>query len=256
MNPSAKPKVVALVVLIALSAAGFAVAAPVKLSVAAAANLAPLGDELEKAFEAANAGIDVEFSFASTGALTAQIQKGAPYDLFLSADEEAPALLFKQGLCPSEPRAYALGTLILFSRQKRDFSSGLGALKAGGMVAMANPATAPYGRAAQAALAAAGIDLGGRIVLGQSVAQAAQFALTSADFGLIPKSSIFTRAFAPFAVEGEHWIEVDPRIHAPIRQSLCVLASGERKALAAKFADFLINGEGRRILLSKGYRGP
>jgi molybdate transport system substrate-binding protein len=245
----------ALIALVALTFAGPAVAAPAKLSVAAAANLAPLGDELARSFEAANAGVEVEFAFASTGTLSAQVRKGAPYDIFLSADEEAPALLFKEGLCEGEPRTYALGTLILFSRQKRDLSAGLGALKAGGMLAMANPATAPYGRAAQAALAAAGIDVGGRLVLGQSAAQAAQFALTSADFGLIPKSSLFTEAFAPFAVQGEHWIEVDPRIHAPIRQSLCILASGEKKALAAKFADFLISGEGRRILLSKGYRG-
>jgi molybdate transport system substrate-binding protein len=248
---------------LALFAAALAVplaarAAPRPLAVAAAANLKPAMDRLERAFEAANPGVDVAVTAGASGAFFAQIRNGAPFDLFFSADREYPAKLVAEKL-GSEEVVYAVGRLVVWTPRRSTLDvagRGLAALAdpAVRRIALANPAVAPYGRAAVAALEAAGIHdaVRDRLVLGQSVAQAAQFAESgAADVALVPASL----ALAP-ALAGGNVYPVPPGSHPPLEQSALVLAGARDPALARAFLSFVTGPSGRDILTRAGYALP
>jgi molybdate transport system substrate-binding protein len=239
---------------IAAAALSAALGAQETLRIGAAGSLAGIGPALAKAFEASAPGVKAEFSFASTGALLTQIERGAPYDILMAADDEAPAMLAAKGLADA-PATYARGRLVLFSKRARPLDPGLAALKGGGLIAIANPATAPYGKAALEAMAKAGIATEGRLVIGQSVSQAATFGLNSADFALIPYSSLFAEAFAAYrGKEGLNWVFVDRSLHDPMLHALCLLKGG-KSALGRRFVEFLLRGEGAKILREAGFGG-
>jgi molybdate transport system substrate-binding protein len=228
------------------------------LSIAAAANVKPAMDELERAFEAANPGVDVAVTAGASGAFFAQIKNGAPFDVFFSADREYPAKLVAEGLGAGEI-VYAVGKLVVWTPKgsRVDVAGrGLRALAdpAVRRIAVANPAVAPYGRAAVAALEAAGI-LGAvkdRLVLGQSVAQAAQFAETgAADAALVPASLALTPALA-----GGNVHPVPPEMHPRLEQSAVVLHRARDLELARAFLSFVTGPAGRAILARGGYDLP
>jgi molybdate transport system substrate-binding protein len=232
---------------------------PRPLLVAAAADLKPALDELAAAFEAAGGG-PVRVSYGSSGTFFAQLTAGAPYDLYLSADATYPARLVADGkaLAGTEFR-YAVGRLALFARTGSpvDPAQGLAALAApgAGKVAIANPVHAPYGRAAEAALAALGLleRVRPRLVLGESAAQAAQFAASSAcDAGLVPLA--LARAPA-MAAAGRHAV-VPRELHPPIVQAGVVPAGAAEPARARALAAFLVAPEAQRVLARAGYEPP
>jgi molybdate transport system substrate-binding protein len=229
------------------------------LLVAAAADLKPALDELTAAFEAAGGG-PVRVAYGSSGTFFAQLSAGAPYDLFLSADATYPTRLVAagKGLTGTEFR-YAVGRLALFARTGSPVDPALGlaglAASGRGKVAVANPAHAPYGRAAEAALAALGLleQVRPRLVLGENAAQAAQFAASSAcDAGLIPLA--LARAPALAAV-GRHAL-VPRELHPPITQAGVVLAGAADPARARALAAFLLTPEAQRVLARAGFEPP
>jgi molybdate transport system substrate-binding protein len=228
------------------------------LSVAAAANLKPAMDELERAFVAGRPGVEVSITAGASGAFFAQIRNGAPFDLFFSADRDYPRRLVAEGLGGPEV-VYAVGELVVWvpPGSPADVAGrGLRALAdpAVRRVAVANPATAPYGRAALAALEAEGLlaALEGRLVFGQSVAQAAQFAASgAADAALIPLSL----ALLPALAKGRA-VPVPPRSYPPQEQSALVLAGARDRPLAEEFLAFVTGPAGREILLRSGYGVP
>lgn len=246
--------------LAALVAAAGADGAPRSLAVAAAANLRPALEELSAAYEARHPGARVRATYGASGLLVAQIANGAPFDLFLSADAAYPAALVRRGLARGAPFTYALGELVVWvpRRSAVDLEHrGLAALAdpGAGRVALPNPETAPYGRAAREALVRAGIwdALAPRLVLGESVAQAASFAASgNAGAAFLPRS---LAAAPPLASEGRAW-PVPAADHGPIAQAGAVLAAARAPALARAFADFLLSGEGQAILARHGYRPP
>lgn len=233
-------------------------AAPVRrLSVAAAANLKVAAAELARAFEADHPGVSVDLTLGASGTFFAQIQNGAPFDLFLSADRDYPARLVAAGLARGEDeKVYALGKLVAWlppgSRLELE-RRGLAALADPSVkrIAIANPAVAPFGRATVAAFEAAGIAAAvkEKLVLGTSVAQAAQFATTGAvEVAFLPLSLTFSPELAKGRV-----VPVPERLHPPIEQSGVVLAAAREPALAREFLAFLLGPRGRTILERTGY---
>ncbi len=195
----------------------------------------------------------------ASGSVFAQIVGGAPFDLFFSADRDYPRRLVEAGAASGGDVVYAVGKLALWTPAGSPLDTsrrGLAALSspAARRIALANPALAPYGRAALAALRAAGVydAVTDRLVLGESVAQAAQFAQAgAADAALLPLSL----ARAP-ALAGGTTVVLPASSHPPIEQSAVVLRGARAPALAAAFLAFATGPEGRDILARHGYDLP
>lgn len=247
---------------LALSAAAAAPAPAraARLSVAAAANLKPAMDELARGFEARRPDVDVAVSTGASGAFFAQLQNGAPFDLFFSADREYPRALAAAGLAaPGGEVVYAIGRLAVWvppGSRVDPGERGLRALAGPGVrrLAIPNPAVAPYGRAALAALEAAGIAeaVKDRLVLGQSVSQAAQFAESgAADAAIVPLSL----ALSP-ALSGGRTFPLPPDAHPRLEQAAVVIAHARQPALARAFLAYVTGPDGREILSRHGYALP
>jgi molybdate transport system substrate-binding protein len=216
--------------------------------------------ELAHAFEAARPGAKVALTFGASGTFFAQIQNGAPFDVFLSADREYPDRVVAERLAaPADERVYALGTLVVWvphgsaiDVEARGISSLADPVVR--RIAIANPAVAPFGRAAEAALRAAGIHdaVKDRLVLGTSAAQAAQFATTgAADAALLP----YSLTFDPELARGRA-VPVPQALYPRIEQAGVVLSRAQEPALARAFLDFVTGEKGRAILAKYGYGLP
>jgi len=223
-----------------------------KIRCAVAANYIQVFQEIAAAF-AAKTGIKVEGTFSSSGNLYGQIVNGAPYDLFLSADEERPARLLKEGFA-EKPFVYARGQVVLWSA-KKDFCKKAGwqdALKGTDVkrIALANPVTAPYGTAAQAAMQKTGLwtALKDKCVRAQDIAQAFQYAATqSVDAGFCALSS----AISPEGRKGCYYAVPEA---ADIVQSACIISPTKNRAAAERFAAFLQSPETAAIKERLGYK--
>jgi molybdate transport system substrate-binding protein len=223
-----------------------------KISVAVAANFISAFKEIAADFEA-KTKIKVEGTFSSTGNLYNQITNGAPYDLFLSADEERPALLNKDGAADA-PFIYAQGQAVLWSANK-DFCKAATwqkSLKNDRIkkIAIANPATAPYGAAAKKALEKVGMwdSLQTKLVNAQDIAQSFQYASTSAvDAGFCAMS-------ATVSVDGEKGCFYAVGEAPGIIQSACILKRTTNRAAVEKFVEFLSSPAAQKIKIKFGYR--
>lgn len=223
--------------------------------IAVAANFAEAMDDLEPAFESAT-GHDLIVSTGSTGQIYAQIVNGAPYDIFLAADEERPALLEEQGTAVAGSRfTYAVGRLTLWSAGSQGIGEdGAATLSRGDFrhLAIANPDLAPYGAAALETLAALGLReaLKGKIVMGQNVGQAHALVSTgNAELGFVALSSVLA---LPSGSEGSRW-DVPDELYAPIRQDAVLLTRAADNAAARAFLDWLQSDEARAIIAAHGY---
>lgn len=231
------------------------------ITVAAAANIATVGEPLKAAFAARYPQASVTFVFGASGALTTQIQNGAPYQVFLSADVDFPKRLSDAGLTAGPPRVYATGKLILLSVRPRDFSRGLAVLTDPGVTqfALANPEIAPYGRATREALVKAGLwdTVKSKMVTAQTITQALQYTVGATGVGFVNKSALYAKELAPYADKsGVNWFEVDDSWHAPIQQAFVVLKSASSNPTAQAFAAFLAGPEARAIFADAGYAVP
>jgi molybdate transport system substrate-binding protein len=206
-------------------------------------------------------GQQVELVFGSSGTLARQIRDGAPFDLFLSADESFVEQLASAGLTRDTGALYAVGRIVLFAptgspMRPDEGLAGLGRLLKAGKVtrfAIANPQHAPYGRAAEAALRKAGLwaDLQPRLVLGDNVSQAAQFATTGDAVGGIIAYSL---ALAPTLADRGAYALIADTDHPPLRQRMVVLKRGGPGA--GRFYDYLRGAPARAILQRFGFAVP
>jgi molybdate transport system substrate-binding protein len=196
-------------------------------------------------------------TYGASGTLFAQLRAGAPFALFMSADRDYPRKAVEAGLAREEV-PYAAGRLVAFVPRGSPAAveaRGLAALAEPGVrrVAIANPALAPYGRAAEAALRAAGVleAVRAKIVLGESVAQAAQLAHAGAvDAALLPASIATAPALADAG-------DAVPLPGAPlVPQSAAVLSAARHPELARAFLAFVTGPRGRAILVRHGYDPP
>ncbi|HYG66310.1 MAG TPA: molybdate ABC transporter substrate-binding protein [Anaeromyxobacteraceae bacterium] len=246
----------ALAISLLASPAGAAPGPSRTLRVAAAANVKSAVDELARAFERGEPGVAVRVTAGASGALVAQLRSGAPFDVFLSADREYPRTVVAAGLAGRE-EVYAIGKLALWAPPGGlDVGRGLGALRdpAVRKVAIANPAVAPYGRAAEAALRSAGVleAIRGKLVLGASASQAAHFAASgAADAALVPLSL----TFEPELARGRAAV-VPPESYPRLEQSAVILRRAADPELAQRFFAFVTGEKGRAILAKYGYALP
>jgi len=230
------------------------------VTVAAAANLKAAAEEVSRAFEAEQPGVEVALTLGASGVFFAQIQGGAPFDLFLSADRDFPARLVEARLASAaDERVYAYGKLVAWRPPGSTLDlerEGLRALAGPGVkrIAVANPAVAPFGRATLAALRASGVAdaVKEKLVLGTSAAQAAQFATTgAADVAFLPLSLTSGKELA-----GGRVYAVPEALYPRIEQSGVVLAGAKEPALARALLAFLTGPKGRAILARYGYGLP
>ena len=237
-----------------------AVAAQRPPTIAAAANLNFALTEVSKQFEQAH-GSRVEMVFGASGTLTRQIQDGAPFEMFLAADEEFPNRLTAAGLTRDAGVVYAVGRLVIFAPKGSPLTvdqrlDGLDRLVKAGTVnrfAIANPEVAPYGRAAEAVLRKRGLweALRPNLVLGDSITQAAQFATTgNAVGGLIAYSLVLS----PGLAERGTYAVIPDADYPPLRQRMVLLKPAG--AVAAQFYAYLQGDAARAILRKHGFAVP
>lgn len=226
-----------------------------KINIAVAANVSYAMDELRAEFAKTHPDTKVVVILGGSGKLTAQIKNGAPYGLFMSADMRYPQALFKEKIAITEPVVYAEGALALLSVKPQDFSKGVELLKsdAVGRIAIANPKTAPYGRAAVEALKNADIydRIRKKLVYGESISQTVTYAVTAADIGIIAKSSLYSPKMSRYR-ENINWSPVDPALYMPIKQGVVLLKNGANKEYRA-FYDFILGPEAKKIFKKYGY---
>lgn len=222
------------------------------VNVAVASNFATTMEIVKHRFQE-QSGHRVNLIKGSSGKHYAQIIHGAPFDLFLSADAERPRQLERQGLIIDQSRrVYALGQLVLWSRYQNLRPSRQSLANAAGFnyLALANPALAPYGRAAIETLKYLALlpDLENKMVMGENVAQAFQFAYSgNAEFGLVALSQALT------VVEfGSYWL-VPAAFYSPIRQEMVLLTDA---SAARGLFEFLGSDAMQSILETSGYLWP
>ena len=223
--------------------------------VAVAANFAPAARVLADLFEA-DAPHTVTISSGSTGKLYAQIMNGAPFDVFLSADEDTARRLESSGLGVRDSRfTYAVGRLVVWSADPATvLDDWQTTLQQPGIrrLAIANPELAPYGRAAREALQHAELWnlLADRIVLGENVAQALTLTVTAnADVGFVALSQALSSS-----LDGQgSYLPIPENLHEPIRQDAVLLGRGADNPAATAFLAFLQSDEARSRVTALGY---
>jgi len=227
--------------------------------VAAAADLKFAMTELASQFEK-QSGMKVDVTYGSSGNFITQIQNGAPFDLFFSADSEYPKKLEAAGLTePGTLGEYAVGHIVIWT--PRD--SGINAAKAGWQslldqrvkkIAIANPEHAPYGRAAVAGMKKAGIyePVKDKLVYGENISQAAEFVQSgNAQVGIVALSL----GISPAMKNGNKW-EIPADNYPPIKQAVVMLKASKNKVAARRFLDFVSGPQGREILQRFGFTVP
>jgi molybdate transport system substrate-binding protein len=230
------------------------------VSVAAASDLKFALDEIAAEFER-DSGVRIRATYGSSGQFVRQIEQGAPFDLFLSADEAFVFRLADRGLTRDRGTLYAIGRIVLFVPEGSSLEpaadlSGLQRALAQGSLkrfAIANPEHAPYGRAAEEALRHAGLwaQLQGKLVLGENVSQAAQFAASgNASGGIIA----YSLALAPTISDRGRFALIDASWHRPLRQRMVLLRDASSDA--ALFYAFLQRPAARQTLARYGFAIP
>ena len=225
-----------------------------QISVAVASNFSATLQKIAVAFER-DTGHQVVASSASTGKLYAQINHGAPFQVFLSADDETPKRLEKETLAvPGTRFTYAVGRLALWSTNAQLIDERPEVLKVGRFkhLALANPKLAPYGLAAMQTLDKLGLakSLEGRVVLGENIAQTHQFVASgNAELGFVALSQVMTDGQMG---TGSFWL-VPPSMHDALRQDAVLLNPGKSNAAALAFLQFLRGPKARALIMGSGY---
>jgi molybdate transport system substrate-binding protein len=226
-----------------------------EVQVAVAANFTAPMKIIAAEFEKAT-GHKAQLSFGATGMFYAQIRNGAPFQVFLSADDDTPAKLEQEGMTVAGSRfTYAGGTLVLWS-PKAGFVDDKGAVLARGgftHLSIANPKLAPYGAAALETLDKLGLTstLQAKLVQGTNIAQTHQFVISgNAELGFLALSQVMKDGRIS---EGSAWI-VPENMHKPIRQDAVLLNSGSKNIAAAALLKFLREPAAVAIIKAYGYR--
>jgi molybdate transport system substrate-binding protein len=231
-----------------------------ELLIAAAADLNPALNEIAQQFQKST-GVQVKVSFGASGALTQQIQNGAPFDVFFSADTDYPRQLIAQGQADAASLyQYSLGKLVLWVPASSPLDvehKGMEVLldPSAKKIAIANPQHAPYGRAAVAALKHGGLydRLSDRLVLGENVSQAAQFAESgNAQAGFVALAHAMSPAIKNM---GKFWV-VPEDYYPPLEQGVVTIARSQHKKEAAEFLDYLKTKEASDVLRKYGFTLP
>ena len=228
--------------------------------IAVASNFAPVTEEISKQFTAMT-GKNIRISAGASGTLFRQIESGAPFELFLSADEDYVQRLYEKGLTIDYGRIYAIGVLVLYipNISHLDYMQNIEGmirqiiLDKSCKLAIANPELAPYGRAAQQVLNRfiTANKIQGREILGENVGQTAQFALTGiVDAAFLP----YSLAITPPMQEAGHFELVPGEWYHPINQRMVMLK--DAGAVTREFYDYLGGAKSKAVIKKYGYAIP
>ena len=233
----------------------FGAAQAAEVRVAVAANFSAPMRRIAADFERDSSHKTV-LTFGSTGAFSAQIRNGAPFDLLLSADDQTPARLEQDGLAVAGTRfTYAVGQLVLWSAQPGLVDAQGAVLRSGGdgRIAIADPRLAPYGAAAIETLTSLGLlpALRARFVQGENISQTYQFVATgNAQMGFVALSQVLVDGRIQ---SGSAWV-VPARLHAPIWQDAVLLVAGRANPAAAALAAYLRSDKALAVMRFYGYQ--
>jgi molybdate transport system substrate-binding protein len=229
------------------------------LSIAASSNLIYAVDELNRAFAIFAPNVATTVSSGASGNFVTQIKHGAPYDVFLSADVDNPQALVEAGYASRETMtAFATGQLVLWTTKPgTELNSIEQSVRSNATrhLAIANPDTAPYGRAAQQTLENLGLwaEAKTKLVVGENITQAAQFVETgNADLGFIALSLVLS----PKLKNRGRWIIVPARLHAPLDQAVVLTNRGATNPAGTRYLKFLRSDTARAVLTKYGYTFP
>lgn len=229
------------------------------ISIAVAANVSYAINPLINAFNHTHPDTTVRVTIGSSGKLSAQILNGAPFGLLMAANLHYPQTLFEKGAAISAPKVYAKGALALFSVRPltHDNFQAILADPAIKEIALANPKTAPYGKAAVEAMHTMRnfTTIQTKLIYAESVAQALFYALHSSDVAFIAKSALYSPKLKRFK-QNRHWITVSPSRYAPILQGVVLLQPSKNRPEYRTFYDFLLSDEAQQILQAYGYEKP
>ena len=225
-----------------------------KITIAAASDLKSCLDEVIADFRKAHAGDEVEVVYGSSGKFKTQIEQGAPFDLFFSADIAFPRDLLKANLAAGEVHPYATGRLVLWSKTIDAKNLKVTDLTRSDIqkIAIANPQHAPYGKRAEEALRANGIweQVESKLVYGENIAQTAQFAESgNAQVGIIALSLVLGPGMAG---KGTYNLVPDS-LHEPLEQGFVITKRAADNPLAKAFADYMGSQQTRAVMVRYGF---
>lgn len=228
-----------------------------KITIAAASDLKFAMDEIITTFRQAHSNDEVEVIYGSSGKFSTQIQQGAPYDLYFSADIGFPRELARAGLAASEVKPYAFGRIVLWSASMDARKMTLASLTNAKIahIAIANPKHAPYGKRAEEALQASGLldKIGPKLVYGENIAHTAHFVQTgNAQVGIIALALAINPELAR---KGGYWLIPD-NLHEPLEQGFIITKRAEGNALAKQFADHMDSKAARAVMTRYGFALP
>jgi len=226
------------------------------INIAVAANVSYAMDALKKEFNLLHRDTKVNVTLGSSGKLTAQIKNGAPYQLFMSANMLYPETLYSDGIAITKPKIYAQGALAYLSTKEQDFTKGIKLVEDATIakIAVANPKTAPYGKAAIEAMTNGAVyeNVKSKLVYAESISQTVSYAVTATDIGIIAKSSLYSPKMAQYKKD-INWAEIDPKLYKPINQGIVILKNGETNREVKAFYDFMLSEKAKKILMDFGY---
>ena len=226
------------------------------INIAVAANVSYAINELIAQFNKTNPDTKVEVVLGASGKFTTQIQNGAPFDIFLSADMKFPETLEKEKLTATKPVIYAQGSVAMLSSKELDLKKGLSIVEDSNInkIAIANPKTAPYGRATMEVFKNANIldKVENKLVYAESISQTVTYAITATDIGFIAKSSLYDEKMSQYK-ENINWISVDPKLYTPIDQGIVILNRAKDNKEAKAFYDFILSDNAKKIFIDFGY---
>jgi molybdate transport system substrate-binding protein len=228
-----------------------------KITVAAAADLKFAMDDIVGQFAQSNPGDEVSVVYGSSGKFHTQIQQGAPFDMFFSADIAFPQSLARAGLVAGEVTPYAVGRLVLWSASLDATKMTLASLTDPKVIriAIANPKHAPYGKRAEEALRAAGLwdKVESKLIFGENIAATAQYVQTgNAQVGLIAQSLAISQELAS---KGGH-VLIDDKLHSPLEQGFVITRRAASSALAKRFAQHMSSKGARAVMVKYGFVLP
>ncbi|MCZ4225113.1 molybdate ABC transporter substrate-binding protein [Pedobacter rhodius] len=229
-----------------------------KLRIAVAANAQGVIKDLQADFRK-RTGIETEAIIGASGKLTAQIMNGAPYAVFLSADTEFPDKLYAEGFGLQKPKIYALGSLIICGFAQGDIKNWQALLSSEQVrkIAIANPKTAPYGRAAEESLKFYKLDgkVESKLVFGESIAQVNTYLQTGVvNVGFTTESFLYENSHK----SGLKWARIDEKSYGKIEQAVILLSYAKKSGIdqAQKFYDYLSSVPAKKIIANNGYHLP
>jgi len=225
-----------------------------RITVAAASDLRDVLAEIQPAIEQ-SCGASITFAFGSSGQLKTQVEAGAPFALFLSADRQYPEQLQQAGLLAAEGLApYAVGRIVLATRQGIQPLASLDGLRSGevGRIAIGNPDHAPYGRAAKQALESSGLyaAIESKLVLAENIRQATDYVERGdADAAIVSLALVIKGSPVTYTV-------IDSGLHQPIEQTGAIIRGSGAEDAAHCMLEYLRGPQGQAALAAYGFEEP